>query len=264
MFHVKHPIPRGSDSRMRFHVKHPSDDLRRRLSEQLVELGLYDRTASAHQDAMISYLLAILEVNGRVNVTAVTDPDEAVRLHVVDSLSALPEVDNAPAGELVDIGSGGGFPGVPLVLATGRAGVLLDSVSRKGQAVRDALDESGLGTLPITIESQRAEEYASAWPASASVVVARAVAPLPSLVELAAPLLIPGGFLVALKGRLEDSELAGGDSAAETVGLTRRSLRRLSLPVGGEERAIVAYERTGEPSIVLPRRVGRAQKRPLA
>lgn len=209
------------------------------------------------------YLDEILDENTRVNLTAVTRPADAVHIHVVDSLAAYPELSVAPEGTLVDIGTGGGFPGVPLAIASGRYATLLDSVGRKGQAVERALRRSHADER-IRVVTARAEEHARSNPAAYAVAVARAVAPLPSLVELASPLLQAGGHLIAMKAVLSEEELVAGDAVASLTGMQRVGLRRFKLPKGGESRSMVIYRRSGTPEVSLPRRNGLAQKRPLA
>ena len=125
---------------------------------------------------------------------------DAVRLHIVDSLMVLPEIGDAPDGMMIDLGSGAGFPGVPLALACGRSTLLLDSVGKKARAVRSFLVELGLDGK-VDVYPRRAEEMELDPSNRAAVVVARAVSSLPSLVELASPLLRQGGWLVAMKGR---------------------------------------------------------------
>jgi len=210
---------------------------------------------------LVSYLACVLRENERVNLTAMRDPETALRLHVVDSVSALPEVSSAPPGPLLDLGTGAGFPGVPLGVVSGRETTLLDSVKKKIAAVERCLASNEL--LPgFSAVGERSEEYARRGYHYAAVV-ARAVAPLGSLVELAAPLLQDGGAFIAMKGALEPDEVSRGDRAAALVGLRRTSIRRLVLPEGGESRTLVTYERDSEPGLRLPRRPGLATSEPL-
>lgn len=99
-----------------------------------------DQTMSLMQ----RYLDSILEANKVTNLTRITDGEQACLLHVEDSLVGLPEVNEAPAGLYGDLGSGGGFPGVPLALATGRKTLLVDSVKKKMAIVQSALDDLSL------------------------------------------------------------------------------------------------------------------------
>lgn len=226
---------------------------------EAMELGL----DSGQVSDLARYLNRVLEVNQSFNLTAIRDPAEAVRLHVMDSLSALPEVAAAPAGELVDIGSGAGFPGVPLAIVSGRPTVLVESIGKKARFVAEAAAEL-LARYRVEVELARAEEYSTRAPGRFAVATTRALSALPSVLELAAPLLQVGGVCVAMKGPLSPEELRRGDAAAEVLGLVRVSTRDLALWGGGEARCIAAYRKSGLPKVSLPREVGYAQKRPLA
>ena len=215
------------------------------------------------QATLVSYLDAIIESNLSLNLTRISDPEAGVRLHLLDSLMAAPEVLEAPAGPLVDIGTGGGFPGVPLCVACRRHGILLDSVGKKARAVNTVLDGLGLGEAVQAVH-ERAEDHARHSGAFYAVVTARAVAELPALVELASPLLVVGGRLVALKGAPDDLELSRGRKAAELVGMREVSVRHEVLSGGTEKRCFVVYERQGAASALLPRKPGEAQRSPLA
>jgi len=243
-------------------VKHEPLPLVALLQQEIAALGVGSHISTLSLGAMVEYLMRILDENQRVNLTAVRDPALAVRMHLADSLSALPEIVAAPDGSMVDIGSGGGFPGVPLALASGRPTVLLDSVGRKAGAVRSVLGAMEPAIAGLEVVAERAEDYAAGQPQPAAVVVARAVAPLPALVELAAPLLQPGGCLVAMKGQPGSDEIEAGDRAAAIVGLKLIADRTFVL-AGGEGRRIFTYERVGESKVPLPRRVGLAQNSPL-
>jgi 16S rRNA (guanine527-N7)-methyltransferase len=221
-------------------------------------LDLRERDAAG----MLQYLAAVTESNRLINLTRISDEDEALRLHLADSLSAVEELSSAPEGSLLDLGSGGGFPGVPLSIQSGRPTLLLDSVRKKMVAVQAIIDHLDLPTS-IATTTGRAETYALSHGAEHSAVVARAVAQLPSLVELAAPLLIRGGFFIAMKGRPSARELDAGRRAGEIVGLEEVSVRALTLPRGGEARTIVCFRRCGDSATCVPRRPGLAQHQPL-
>jgi len=231
------------------------------LHDELATLGI--ELGVTAQTQVIEHLQWVLDENTRVNLTAIKSPNEAVRLHAVDSLTALEEVELAPAGPLLDIGTGGGFPGIPLAIASGRDTTLLDSVGKKCSAIAGFLDRAGLGDS-VCVETARAEEFALRQRGKYSVVVMRAVSALPSIVELAAPLLSVSGVLVAMKARIDDDELRRGMKAGEIVGMVHAGTRTVVLPDGGEIRSIITFQRVGESSVPLPRRNGTAQKRPLA
>jgi 16S rRNA (guanine527-N7)-methyltransferase len=121
-----------------------------------------------------------------------------------------------------------------------------------------------VGLPGIETVSQRAEVYACEAAGGFAVVLARAVAPLPSLLELGVPFLCESGRLVLLKGRPTDEEIEAGDCVARIVGVRRSGARAFSIPDSGEQRTVLTYERIGRSSVALPRRDGLAQRRPLA
>jgi 16S rRNA (guanine527-N7)-methyltransferase len=251
-----------------FHVKHSAERQESSNRETLAE------QADAHLRALgieigrgelllcCDFLLGILDANERVNLTAIRDLASALRLHLVDSLAAATRVRQAPEGDLCDIGSGGGFPGTPLCIATARPGALIDSARRKVDAVSQVLLETRVQN--VRAMHARVEEYALENRGRFAVVTSRAVAELPVLVEYAAPLLVPGGTFLALKGSPSPEEVDRGVRAAEFCGLSLRSREHYLLPGGLEARELLAFERTGEPSVALPRSTGRAVKRPLS
>jgi len=182
-------------------------------------------------------------------------------LHIADSLAVLQAVRSAPEGAGIDIGTGAGYPGLPLAVVTGRPFTLLDGTSKKAAFLNEVSAELELAAIePV---GRRAEEFAMMRPATYAVAVSRAVGSVPTVVELAAPLLAHGGRLIAFKGRPDPQEAARGDRAAEVCGLLRIDEVRYRL-LGTEERVAYVYEKVSEPRVALPRRPGMAARRPLA
>lgn len=208
------------------------------------------------------YLEKVLEANKITNVTRITDADAARILHIEDSLVGLPEVQAAPEGLLGDLGSGGGFPGVPLALATGRPTVLVDSVGKKMALVHSLLEEIGLDGQ-IETSSERIEDLGRFRSGEFSVVTARALSKLVSLLELAAPLLKMGGRLVCYKAKVSEEELDDALKIEGLVGMKLISRRETLLSDGETTRTILVFEKVSQPKLKLPRRVGLAQKQPL-
>ena len=206
----------------------------------------------------------VLRTNSSIRLTAIHDKSEGERLHVLDSLLVLPELFSAPEGEMLDVGTGGGYPGVPLALAANRSVDLLDSVQKKAKAIQSFLEESYVGNLELKALGVRAEELALTQPAHYAVVLARAVSSLPALVELASPLLEMGGHLIAHKGPFDDSELSRAIAVADMTGMRLLAKREYRLLEGNEQRTVYVFEKSSEPQIDLPRRPGRAQRKPLA
>lgn len=233
-------------------------DMLRAIEDAAAEVGW----PLAWNDAirLATHLAMVLERNRFVNLTAVADPVEAVRLHVADSLAAASVVAEAPPGPLLDIGSGAGYPAIPLAVATGRGTTMLESVGKKAAFLTEVVAEIELDAV---VAAERAERWAVDHGDSYAVVTARAVASLPSLIELAAPLLCPNGWLIALKGQTDRTELSRGCRVAAAIGMSRPRVVGLNVP-GVERRSAVVVTRQGDLARSLPRAVGRAQARPLA
>lgn len=217
-----------------------------------------DQTMSLMQ----RYLNSILEANKITNLTRITDGEQARLLHIEDSLVSLPEVNEAPAGLYGDLGSGGGFPGVPLALATGRKTLLVDSVKKKMAIVQSALDDLSLSEQ-ISTSSERIEDLPLEYKEKFAVLTARALSKLVSLIELASPLLKKGGRLVCYKAQLSSEELEEALAVQDLIGMKMISQREICLSDGETTRTIVVFEKIGKSRIKLPRRVGLAQKQPL-
>jgi 16S rRNA (guanine527-N7)-methyltransferase len=247
---------------------HPID------TERLVELagpmGVHIDLAQA--EAMAAHAQAVVTRNETVNLTRVTDADDVLRLHLLDSLSLVPLLQDVDS-PLADVGSGAGFPGIPVAIATGMTVVLVESRRKKAAFLREAVESLG---IEIRVLACRAEEVAAEIASSSpsdeddsrlapfGAVLARAVAPLPVLVELAAPLLRPTGRLLAMKGDPEAEEVRRGEQAAALVGLSLSEVVGVSIPGTDAARRVLIFQKVGESGLNLPRRPGMAQKRPLA
>jgi 16S rRNA (guanine527-N7)-methyltransferase len=195
--------------------------------------------------------------------TTVSDPARAVDVHIRDSLSALEIASLREATAVVDIGSGAGFPGLPLAIALPNTRFdLVESASRKTAVIERLAAAADLENVrPI---HARAEDWARGEGAAAyDVATARAVAPLPVLVEYAAPLLRVGGTFVAWKGTAAASEVDAGTDAAAELGLEPREPLPVAPYEGARDLHLYVYLKVGETPTQFPRRPGMASKRPL-
>jgi 16S rRNA (guanine527-N7)-methyltransferase len=233
------------------------------LEQLSLALDEADITSSSTQRELLArHLDLVIDRNRVVNLTRITSVEEAVILHVVDSLLLLGSFGDAPQGAFVDVGTGAGFPGIPLAIMTGRKALLVDSVRKKAVAVADFVEELGLAGQ-AEVSSSRIEDLARKRRGQFSAVTARAVAQTNVLVEYGAPLLARGGRLVVAKARPSNEEIDAGDRAARICGLRRVSRETFELPRDLGHREVLVYERVGNPSIKLPRPVGVARQRPL-
>lgn len=250
---------------MMFHVKHLNDMAAPQphaitTSDVLECLLTVNVEATSDQaESIRAHAEAVLEANRQFNLTRVTAPEDVLSLHIGDSATALPYLEQSPAGDAADLGSGAGYPGVVLSILSGRHFVLVESVKKKAAFLRQSALDLG---LDIDVEAVRAEELALLRPGSFSVVVARALSSLPALVELASPLLIRGGRLICMKARPTSEELASGKAAAKLCGMRPVGVTPFDLP-NGENRVVIEYERHGTVREHLPRRPGMAQRQPL-
>lgn len=238
-----------------------SEDTREELLAQaLGEMGI---SSTGEQRAlMLRHLDLVEEKNKVMNLTRITDARTAAILHIVDSLLLLDGVNGAPTGAMLDIGTGAGFPGIPLAVMTGRGGLLIDSVGKKAAAVQEFLRVLGLDGR-LQARQERAEELALKERGQYAVVVARAVSQLNTLVEYATPLLKKGGRLVVTKGNLTPEERTAGEAAATICGLRNVSRETFELPQGLGHREILTFEKFRGSQVKLPRKTGMAQHHPL-
>ncbi len=193
--------------------------------------------------------------------TAVRDPARAVDDHLADALSALDLPCLRQAGHAVDIGSGAGVPGLPLAIARPEITfVLLESSSRKCAFLSGIIGRCRIANASVAYA--RAEQ----WPdgrGAFSLATARAVAPLPVLLEYAAPLLSIGGTLVAWRGRRDPAAEAAAASAAEELGMEPAGIRAVTPYPTAEHRHLHLWSKVRETPDRFPRRAGMALKRPL-
>jgi len=192
--------------------------------------------------------------------TTVRDPAAGVEVHIADSLSALALDEVRGARTIADVGSGAGFPGLPLAVALPAATVwLVESVGRKCAFLERVVEAIEIDNARVACA--RVEE----WPQrDLDVVTVRAVAPLGVLVEYAAPVLRLGGVLVAWKGRPDPLEETGAAAAGRHVGMELARAVGLAPRPGADHRTLYMYLKVAETPSRFPRRPGMARKRPLS
>jgi 16S rRNA (guanine527-N7)-methyltransferase len=205
------------------------------------------------------YLPLLLEANRRFNLTAVKDPNEAWMKHIYDSLTLLPFIVSADARTIIDIGSGGGFPGAPLAIVLPQIQfTLLEATGKKARFLQQAADTLHLSN--VTVINDRAETIGrdrEHHRERYDVATARAVGRLPVLVELAVPLVKVGGYLLAIKGR----------KAAEEIDEAKEALHRLHSRVLDTHRTatgtiVIIRKQRASPKL-YPRQSGEPARAPL-
>ena len=220
-------------------------------------------TLSIEQRELLDlHLRYVIEENKTTNLTRITDWETAKILHVEDSLVGVPFIVKAPQGDYLDMGTGAGFPGIPIAITTERKTLLADSVGKKVAALNRMITKLSLEEIVSTFQG-RIEDLAKDQPEYFSVITARALSTLSSLLELASPLLIMNGHLICYKSQDIDDELMHAKTVCNKFGMKFKEVRNFTLSDGATHRSIVVFEKISKPSISLPRRVGMAQKTPF-
>jgi 16S rRNA (guanine527-N7)-methyltransferase len=240
-------------------------ETRRALEHLLADLPASGSLPPGFMDAAERLVGLLLAANRRVNLTRVTAPSEVARLHLLDSLAALAQIDVLSPSEAIDLGSGGGLPALPLAMARPEMRwTLVDSVGKKATILAELVDELDLRNVRVLADRVetlgQSVEHRERYP----LVTARACAALPVLAELALPLLAIGGTLLAWKGPLSeaDEEVRRGQAAATQVGGGRVEIVDPGVAaLGGHRFVMVPKERVTEAR--FPRRPGEPGRRPL-
>lgn len=227
----------------------------------LAEIGV--ALPGDQRQAIDGHIRLLLAWNRAINLTAIRDPADVAIGHVVDSLAALPVLRERGVDRCVDLGSGGGFPGLPLAIALPAARALLaDSVGKKVRFL-DAVIEATALQGRVETYAGRVETLArdplhrERWPAA----TVRAVASLPELAELAFPLLEPGGILIAWKRGDIDEELAAAERAVAALG--GGELDALTVPAPSLPRhCLVVMRKAGSTPNRYPRDTAQRRRAP--
>lgn len=207
------------------------------------------------------YLDLLLQANQRMNLTRLVDRQQAAVGHVGDALTLLPWIPAGPL-KLIDIGSGGGVPGIPLAIALPEAQVMLvESTQKKAAFLRDCVRELKLSNVEVC--PQRAEEAGrSPLRGRFDVATARAVGELSFLVEWCMPLLVKGGRLLAMKGAKAREEIASATAALRTLNAAEPVVHSVELP-GTENHVILEVIKLGQTPATYPRPATIAKSRPI-
>ena len=217
------------------------DNEQQRITSGARELGI---SLSDERAAELVRYLDILDVTNRsFNLTRIPR-EEYATLHVLDSLAALTVVSQKPHMRVLDIGTGAGFPGVPIAAALADAHVtLLDSTNKKVRFAADTAYQCGI-TNCVGIH-QRAEALAkdSKHRCRYDLVVSRAVASFSTLAELMAPFIAPGGRAVALKGAKAHDEIAGADKLVRALGCSNPTVNAVTIPGTQIERYLIVFDK---------------------
>lgn len=231
-----------------------------RFSRELLGLELSPEV----QRAFGAYADLLLEWNARINLTAITDPEAIEVRHFLDSLSVALAVRFGPGQRVIDVGTGAGFPGLPLRLVFPFIQLtLLEATTKKTEFLTLLVERLKLDNVRVL--NRRAEEAGQEPPTREhyDTVLARAVAPMPVLGEYLLPLCRVGGQCVALKGENAAAEIQQAENALRILGGRVKKLVPVELPQVAETHHLVIIEKIAATPPKYPRRPGVPSKRPL-
>ena len=231
-----------------------------KLSRLLEELNIaVDGYAAQRLDLYAQRLVAW---NEKMNLTGITDPDGILEKHFIDSIEPLRFVEIPRNARVIDVGTGAGFPGLPLLIARPDLDLTLaDSLHKRLVFLKDVLHGCGLVAERVHARAEilgKDPDYREQY----DIATARAVAPLPVLCEYCLPLVKVGGSFLAMKGASGEEELAAARGAIKKLGGAYKETRTLHLP-GGDTRTLILCQKISQTPTAYPRNGGKIAKSPL-
>lgn len=226
------------------------------LAQGLPALGL--SLDAQIQDTLCAFGQAVIEQNKVMNLTAITEPEQVAKLHLLDSLTLL-TLEDLSGKRMIDVGCGAGFPGVPVKIACPDVQLtLLDSLGKRMHWLAQVLPTLGVHAECLTA---RAEEAVQTRFEQYDIATSRAVARLNILLELTAPYVKVGGAVLAMKGTAAQEELAESANAIRKLGL---KLERLAeFPIDGTAHTVIVLRKIAHTPPQYPRRYAKIKQSPL-
>ena len=227
-----------------------------KLSEKSPELTL------KMQEQFEKYMKLLLEWNEKINLTAITEEDDIILKHFVDSLTISKYIEDGKT--LVDVGTGAGFPGVPVKIARENVKVtLVDSLNKRLLFLQDVIEK--LQLKEIETLHFRAEEFGQnkKYRESFDIATSRAVANLSTLVEYLLPLVKVGGICICMKGSEVQEELEESKKAIQILGGEILKVEEFTLPESDIKRNIVIIKKISKTPNKYPRKPGTPSKEPI-
>lgn len=232
-------------------------------THEILNLELTD----SHLQQFEKYTALLLAWNQKMNLTTITEPSEIMIKHFLDSLVFVKWLDNRKSPNklvLGDIGTGAGFPGIPIKILRPDINVLLiDSLKKRTFFLNEVINQLELNS--INVIHSRAEDIGrdKLYRESFDIITARAVAELPVLIEYAIPLLKVGGMLYAAKGIEPDKEISAAQNALKLLNSKIEQLEQYRLTEDAAYRSLVIIRKTEKSSEKYPRQAGKPKKNPL-
>ena len=233
------------------------DKMEQTLSQQLPLYGL--ELPEEIRKKLCDFGAAMVRQNEVMNLTAITEPEQVAKLHLLDSLTVLRCAD-LRGKSLIDVGCGAGFPGVPLSIACPEAKItLLDSLAKRMNWLQTVLPELGISNARCV--TARAEEAVAACPETFDFATSRAVARLNILLELTAPYVKVGGAVLAMKGSAAREELEAAKTAVKKLGLKVEKIQ--DFEIDGATHSVIVLRKVSPTPPQFPRRYSKIKQAPL-
>lgn len=232
------------------------------LKDALEKLNI--EAADSRLSAFKTYMDGILELNSSINLTAITDPGEFIIKHYVDSAVCLNYEEYKGAKRIIDVGTGAGFPGIPLaILSEDKEFVLMDSLNKRLKIIDKLSSEAGITN--VTTIHARAEELArnKEHREKYDLCVSRAVANLATLSEYCLPFIKTGGWFMAYKGPDADEEIRVASKAIEVLGGRIEEVRDAKMEEYGISHRIVLIKKVRSTPKTYPRKAGTPSEKPI-
>ncbi len=228
------------------------------LIEKANSIGIEISQKQAEQ--FYKYMELLLEWNEKMNLTAITDPEEVILKHFIDSLTIVPYLKEADT--VIDIGTGAGFPGIPLkILEENKKFTLLDSLNKRIIFLQTVINELELKNIQAI--HGRAEEFVSKEREVYDIVTSRAVARLNVLLEYMLPFVKVGGRCICMKSFEIEEELKEAKKAIEILGGEIEKIDEITLPSTDIKRKIVVIKKVKNTPSKYPRKAGTPAKEPI-
>lgn len=206
------------------------------------------------------YMNSLLEWNEKINLTAITEPKEVILKHFIDSITIQKYIQKE--NSVVDVGTGAGFPGIPLNIVNNEAKyTLVDSLNKRIKFLDEIIDKLNLKNIE-TVHS-RAEDFAKENRETYDVATSRAVAALNVLLEYLLPLVKVGGLCICMKGSNVQEEIEASSNALKILGGQIEKVEQITLPDSDIIRNIVIVRKVTKTSSEYPRKAGLPSKEPL-